>query len=126
MAWYNPTDPIQRNFMLGGIVALAVAVPFKMYYVDARNAENELVRDRLESLDIQNRQAGVILARGGGDLEERMALYERHVQRLEQLIPAQEEVAVLLDDIQGRARAVNVDVISLDPEPTEAAGPDTR
>lgn len=126
MAWYNPTDPTQRNFMIGGILALAVAVPFKMYYVDAKNAENDLVRDRLESLDIQNRQAGVILARGGGDLEERMALYERHVQRLEQLIPAQEEVAVLLDDIQGRARAVNVDVISLDPEPTEAAGPYNR
>lgn len=126
MAWYNPTDPTQRNFMIGGILALVIAVPFKMYYVDAKNADNEVVRDRLESLDIQNRQAGVILARGGGDLEERMALYERHVQRLEQLIPAQEEVAVLLDDIQGRARAVDVEVISLDPEPTETAGPYNR
>jgi type IV pilus assembly protein PilO len=126
MAWYNPSETTQRNFMLGGIVALALLVPFTMYYKAPRNEANDVVRDRIESLDIQNRQAGVILARGGADLEERMALYERHVARLEELIPAQEEVPALLDDIQARARSVDVDVLSLDPEPTEAAGPYNR
>lgn len=126
MAWYNPTDPTQRNWMLGGLVVLVLIVPFRMYYLTPRNEDNDVVRDRIESLDIQNRQAGVILARGGGDLEERMALYERHVARLEELIPAQEEVPVLLDDIQARARLVDVDVQGLDPEPSEAAGPYNR
>lgn len=126
MAWYNPADPVQRNWMLGGLVVLILAVPFKMYYADVKVTENDVVRGRLETLDRANRQAGVILARGGGDLEERMALYERHVQRLEELIPAREEVAALMDDIQRRARAVSVDVLSLDPEPTEAAGPYNR
>lgn len=126
MAWYNPTDPTQRNWMLMGIALLVLIVPFSMYYMTPRQAENDEVRDRLESLDIQNRQAGVILARGGADLEERMALYERHVARLEELIPAQEEVPVLLDDIQARARARDVQVQGLDPEPTEAAGPYNR
>jgi Tfp pilus assembly protein PilO len=123
MAWYNPTDPVQRNWMLGGLGLLVLIVPFNMYIMTPRHEANGLVQDRLESLDIQNRQAGVILARGGGDLEERMALYERHVARLEELIPAQEEVAALLDDIQARARANDVAVVGLDPEPTEAAGP---
>jgi type IV pilus assembly protein PilO len=126
MAWYNPSEPTQRNFMLGGVVALVLLVPFTMYYKAPRNEENDDVRDRIESLDIQNRQAGVILARGGAGLEERMALYERHVARLEELIPAQEEVPALLDDIQARARSVDVDVLSLDPEPTEPAGPYNR
>lgn len=126
MAWYNPTDPTQRNWMLGGIVALILIVPFVMYWKGPKDEEMAATRDRLESLDIQNRQAGVILARGGADLEERMALYERHVSRLEELIPAQEEVPVLLDDIQARARAADVEVQSLDPEPTEAAGPYNR
>ena len=89
MAWYNPSDPMQRNYMVGGIIALALIYPFQTFLMAPRLAENDVVRDRLESLDIQNRQAGVILARGGGDLEERMALYERHVARLEELIPAQ-------------------------------------
>jgi len=123
MAWYNPTDPVQRNWMLGGLGLLVLIVPFNMYIMTPRHEANGLVQDRLESLDIDNRQAGVILARGGGDLEERMALYERHVARLEELIPAREEVVVLLDDIQARARSSNVDVIGLDPEPTELAGP---
>lgn len=126
MAWYNPTDPTQRNLMLVGILLLAGIIPFQMYYLTPRNETNDVVRERIEALDIQNRQAGVILARGGADLEERMALYERHVARLEELIPAQEEVPVLLDDIQNRARLVDVDVQALDPEPSEAAGPYNR
>ncbi|MDX1494379.1 MAG: type 4a pilus biogenesis protein PilO [Longimicrobiales bacterium] len=126
MAWYNPTDPTQRNWMLAGIGMLVLIVPFSMYYVTPTDEGMQDVRDRLESLEIQNRQAAVILARGGQDLEERMALYQRHVSRLEELIPAQEEVPVLLDDIQRRARLVGVEVQGLDPEPTEAAGPYNR
>ncbi len=123
MAWYNPTDPTQRNYMVMGIIFLLAIVPFYMYYQTPKVEEMDVVRERLETLDIQNRQAQVILARGGQDLEERMALYQRHVSRLEELIPAQEEVAVLLDDIQRRARLVGVEVQGLDPEPTQAAGP---
>lgn len=126
MAWYNPNDPTQRNWMLAGLAALVLIVPFVMYYKTPADERNAVVRDRIESLDIQNRQARVILARGGEDLEERMALYERHVSRLEELIPAREEVPALLDDIQSRARSVNVEVLSLDPEPTEPAGPYNR
>ena len=123
MAWYNPTDPQQRNMMVGGIVALLLVVPFTMYLVTPKQEANAIVQTRLDGLNTQNLQAGVILAQGGGDLEERMALYERHVARLEQLIPAQEEVANLLNDIQTQARLVNVEVQSLDPEPTDPAGP---
>lgn len=123
MAWYNPTDPTQRNYMVLGIIFLLGIVPFYMYFQTPKVEAMDVVRERLETLDIQNRQAQVILARGGQDLEERMALYQRHVSRLEELIPAQEEVAVLLDDIQRRARLVGVEVQGLDPEPTQVAGP---
>ncbi|NNF14289.1 MAG: type 4a pilus biogenesis protein PilO [Gemmatimonadetes bacterium] len=112
--------------MIIGIVMLLLIVPFYMYYQTPKNEDMAVIRDRLETLDIQNRQAAVILARGGQDLEERMALYQRHVSRLEELIPAQEEVPVLLDDIQRRARLVGVEVQGLDPEPTELAGPYNR
>lgn len=123
MAWYNPSDPTQRNWMLGGLVALVLLVPFHMYLLAPKQVENDEVRDHLETLDIQNRQAQLVLARGRDGLEARMQLYERHVQRLEELIPASEEVAVLLDDIQTRARAAGIDVQGLDPEPIETVGP---
>ena len=127
MAWYNPTDPTQRNWMLGGIGVLALAVLFNQFYVPPRDEANDVVRDRLEALDVQNRQAQVVIARGGVDeLRRRMDQYTRHVDRLEELIPGQEEVASLLNDIQGQARLSNVDVLGLDPEPPEVAGPYTK
>ena len=127
MAWYNPTDPTQRNWMLGGIAMLAVAGLFYQFYLPPRNEANDQVRDRLESLDVQNRQAQVIIARGGVDeLRRRMDQYTRHVDRLEELIPGQEEVAALLNDIQTQARLTNVDPLGLDPEPPQPTGPYTR
>jgi type IV pilus assembly protein PilO len=127
MAWYNPTDPAQRNWALGGLAVLVLIVPFNMYFLTPRNDQNDVVRDRLESLEIRNRQATAIIARGGVDeLRRRMEQYSRHVARLEELIPGQEEVASLLNDIQGRARNTNIDVQGLDPEPPQPAGPYTR
>lgn len=123
MAWYNPTDPTQRNWMLGGIVMLVLIIPFNMYLLGPRREANEATQTDVERLVTMNRRASVLSAQGGGDLEARLALYERHVARLEELIPARDEVIPLLNDIQARARLYNVAVDGLDPEPTEAVGP---
>ncbi|HSH74150.1 MAG TPA: type 4a pilus biogenesis protein PilO, partial [Longimicrobiales bacterium] len=48
-----------------------------------------------------------------------LALYEAHVARLEELIPGQEEVPALLDDIGTRARLVDVDLRELQPQGRE-------
>ena len=51
MAWYNPTDPTQRNWMLGGLVMLLLAGLFYQFYLPPRNEANDVIRDRLESLN---------------------------------------------------------------------------
>ena len=56
MAWYNPTSPTQRNWMLGGIAALALIYPFATYFMAPKHEANDLVRDRVETLDLQNIQ----------------------------------------------------------------------
>jgi type IV pilus assembly protein PilO len=119
MAWYNPSDPKQRNLMLGGIAFLIAIVPFRMYMLSPRVLENTAVQEHVEFLEGQNRRASVQAARGGGELEERTAIYERHVQKLEELIPAAEEVASLVNDISGAARAADVEPIRMVPEPAE-------
>jgi type IV pilus assembly protein PilO len=119
MAWYNPSDPKQRNWMVAGLVALLLIVPFRMYVLAPKQAENQTLRDQLEVLETQNRRASVLAAQGGGDLEERMALYERHVAALEELIPAAEEVAILADDIANRARGASVELQRMVPEPRQ-------
>lgn len=119
MAWYNPTDPRQRNFLLLGIVALALVYVYHTWVLAPRRETNAQLRTRVEALETLNRRASVVAAQGGADLQERLALYERHVARLEELIPAQEEVPALVDDIGGRARAMDVEVQALQPQPDE-------
>ncbi len=119
MAWYNPTDPTQRNWMLGGLAFLVLVVPYNVYLLSPRQEENATLQGQVENLETNNRRASVLAAQGGGDLQERLALYEAHVAKLEELMPEQEEVSVLLDDIQTRARVQNVDVRLLEPQPRE-------
>jgi Tfp pilus assembly protein PilO len=119
MAFYNPSEPRQRNALIIGVVLLALLYPFFEWVHGPRRDEVTTMETRLENLEDQNRRAQVLAARGGGDLEERMALYERHVVKLEELIPEAEEVPGLVDDISIRARQSGVDVNRILPEPTE-------
>jgi len=119
MAWYNPSDSRQRNIGLVGVLLLLLLYPFYSYWYTPKREEVSAMQVRLENLEDQNRRAQILAARGGGDLEERMALYERHVAKLEELIPGAEEVAGLVDDISIRARLAGVEVNRILPEPTE-------
>ncbi|MCH7532674.1 MAG: type 4a pilus biogenesis protein PilO [Gemmatimonadetes bacterium] len=119
MAWYYPTDPRQRNWMLGGVAFLVAIVPFHMYLLAPVEADNAEVLAHVETLDGQNRRARVQAARGGGDLEERNRIYERHVQKLEELIPAAEEVGTLANDISNVGRLTDVRIDRMVPEPAE-------
>lgn len=119
MPWYNPDDPIQRNWMVGGLTFLLLIVPYNMYLLGPRQEENVELQAQVESLETVNRRASVLAAQGGGDLQERLALYEAHVAQLEELIPGREEVPALIDDIGTRARILDVDVRELQPQPRE-------
>jgi len=120
MAWYNPSNPKQRNALIAGVFLLVLIYPFYAFWYKGRREEVTALQTRLETLEDQNRRAQVLAARGGGDLEERLALYERQVTKLEELIPAAEEVAGLLDDITLTARRVGVELSRMIPEPPEA------
>lgn len=119
MAWYNPSDPKQKKAGLAAVAFLVSIYFFNSFWYAGKREEVTALQTRLEALEDQNRRASVLAARGGGDLEERLALYERQVAKLEELIPAAEEVAGLVDDISVRARQFNVDVARIIPEPPE-------
>jgi type IV pilus assembly protein PilO len=119
MPWYNPDDPIQRNWMLAGVALLVLIIPYRMYLLAPRQEDNAQLLQRVESLELVNRRASVLAAQGGGDLQERLALYEAHVAKLEELIPVQEEVPALLDDIGSRARLMNVELQEMQPQPRQ-------
>jgi type IV pilus assembly protein PilO len=119
MAKLIPDDPKQRNAFFIGIVLLLLIYPFHSFWYSGKRDQVSAMQSHLETLQDQNRRAQVLAARGGGDLEERMALYQRHVAALEELIPEAEEVAGLVDDISQRARVSDVALNRIIPEPAE-------
>lgn len=114
-----PDDPKQRNALVVGILILALFYVFWAYWYTPHKTEVDGLQAQLDQLDLENQRAQLISARGGTELRERLALYERHVQQLEQLIPQQEEFVALLNDISAESRRHGVEINSLDPEPEE-------
>jgi type IV pilus assembly protein PilO len=118
-----PDNPKQRNALLLGVLAVAVFYVFWSYWYSPRKAEVDEMSARLEQLETSNNRARIIATRGGAELQERLALYERHVERLERLIPQSEEVPALLNEITAEARRTGLnrgDVASFRPDVDEA------
>jgi len=114
-----PDDPKQRNALVIGVMALAGFYFFWSMWYKPRDEQVVSLETRLEQLETENQRARIVATRGTENLEERLALYERHMSQLEQLIPGSEEVPRLLDQIQGEARRHGVDLGGIRPEPEE-------
>ena len=115
-----PSDPKQRNAALVAVGAVVLFLAFDYLWLGDKKAEVTAMNERLETLETENRKAQLTAARGGGQIEERLAAYERHVMTLEQLIPASDEVPALLREITGQARQIiGSDPAQFRPEPDE-------
>jgi type IV pilus assembly protein PilO len=118
-----PDDPRQRTALVAVILAAGLFYLFWSYWYTPAKTELEQLTSRLEQLEANNRRAQLAAARGGAELEARLAVYERHVDQLEQLIPQSEEVPALLNAISAEARRANLnrgDIATMRPEPDEA------
>jgi type IV pilus assembly protein PilO len=96
--------------LLGGLYG------FHTYWYTPRRAEVDELQERVDQIQNRNRNAQIAAARGGADLEARIALYQRHMSALEQLIPANEEVPQLMRTISVQARLSGVSLSGLEPE----------
>jgi type IV pilus assembly protein PilO len=121
-----PEDPKQRNALMVGVLMLAVLYFGNTYLITPKREALQADQTRLEQLEDNNRRAQIIATRGGRDLEERMAVYERHVAQLEQLIPARAQVPQLLNDISMEARQTNVELNAIRPDASDPVGVYTR
>jgi type IV pilus assembly protein PilO len=109
-----PREPKQQKALFAIIMAAGIFYLFFDYWrAPALEAFIEQ-QDRLERLEAQNRAAQV-RALQKERLEQQAAVYERYVRRLEQLVPAEEEVPALLRDITAEARRLNVDLNLIEP-----------
>lgn len=114
-----PADPMGRRAVLLAILALS-GLYFTRTHVYVPIAERvESTRFRLERLEEGNKRAGTGAAMGERELEQRLALYQEHIGRLEKLIPANEEVAALIEAVSEEARRAGVEMTMMRPEPVE-------
>ena len=115
-----PTDPKQQRWLVAGLAAVALFYVFHQFWYTGQREELAAMQARLENLEQQNRRAQITAARGGAELEQRLAEYERHVIELEALIPASDEVPALLREITAQARSLTGrDPAQFRPEPDE-------
>jgi len=114
-----PEDPKRRNALFVGIFAAALFYVFWAYWYSPQDLVVQDLTAQLDQLEFENQRAQLISARGGTQLQERLALYERHVGRLERLIPQEEEFAALMNQITAESRRNGVEIFSIDPEPEE-------
>ena len=114
-----PDDPKQRTALVLGILAVALFYAFWAYWYSPQKAIADELAAQYEQLDAENLRAEIISARGGAELEERLAQYERHVGQLERLIPQEEEFVALLNDVTAESRRNGVEIATMRPEPEE-------
>lgn len=121
-----PTDPKKRNLLMLGVAPVALLGAYWYFYYGPRSEKLDLQEKRLEQLTTKNTAAKAEVARSGPDLKKKLALYEQHADRLEQLIPKTAEVPDLLHDVTLRAEETGVELNLMRPESNEAAGPYTQ
>lgn len=114
-----PQERPKQIALVVGVAALGLLYAVHAYWYTPQVLEIETLESRLTQLQDQNRAAEVTAARGGAQLEERLAVYERHVARLEELIPRGEEVPALLNSMAMEARQAGVELGSMRPEPAQ-------
>ncbi len=111
-----PSDPKARNRFLLGLLPVLLLVGYWHFLHSKATEEIAAAEQRLETLETKNAAARAIAARGGPELEKKLAVYEEHMARLEELIPRSEEVPELLHAMELRARESGVDLALLKPE----------
>jgi type IV pilus assembly protein PilO len=115
-----PQDPARQKQVLIALLPLLLLFAF-YYFLHAPRVEAiQQLEDRLDALEQRNVVARAIAERSGPELEQRLAIYEQHMERLEQLIPTREEVPGLLNSVTARAQQAGVDLAGYRPAGEEA------
>ncbi|MDT8367897.1 MAG: type 4a pilus biogenesis protein PilO [Longimicrobiales bacterium] len=119
MASFIPQDPQRQKSLVALLGAVAAIGLFWNFWATPRAEEIVLETERVEALEGQNRNARVAALRGLEGLEENLATFERHVRRLEQLVPSASQVPSLIVDMNTEAERLGIEPLSFTPNPEE-------
>jgi type IV pilus assembly protein PilO len=110
-----PSDPAQQKKMMIALLPLVLVGAYYFLLHGSSTEELERKQRRLEQIEGRNRNAQQLAAQIGPELESRLAIYEQHMLRLEELIPHAEEVPQLIATMATRAEETGVEIAQLNP-----------
>ncbi|HEX7118720.1 MAG TPA: type 4a pilus biogenesis protein PilO [Longimicrobiales bacterium] len=111
-----PSDPVHQRKLMIGLIPLLALFGYWYFLHGKKKDEIAALETRLENLETKNAAARVRARQGGPELERRLAQYEEHIRRLEELVPQSEEVPELLHSISVEAQENRVDLAKLTPQ----------
>ncbi|HEX6559061.1 MAG TPA: type 4a pilus biogenesis protein PilO [Longimicrobiales bacterium] len=114
-----PKDKAGQNKLALAVLPFVIFGAYYYFLHGKTKAEITTLETRLEEVEKRNSTAKAIALSGGTDLQQKLALYEQHMKRLEELIPKSEEVASLLNGLSERAIDADVDLSLMKPELSE-------
>ncbi|HUP89444.1 MAG TPA: type 4a pilus biogenesis protein PilO [Longimicrobiales bacterium] len=114
-----PKDKPSQQKLLLAILPFLIFFGWYQFVHGKAKPRIEEATTRLEQLEAVNGAAKAKALTGGPELQQKLALYEQHMKRLEELIPKKEEVASLLNGLSERAIDSNVDLALMKPELAE-------
>jgi len=114
-----PSDPQVQKKLVLALAPLLLLLGYWYFYHGSKQEELAKLEKRLETLEARNASARTRAQHGGQDLEKKLALYESHIRRLEELVPRSEEVPELLYDLTLLARENGVELALLNPSDEE-------
>ncbi len=111
-----PKDPEQQKRLLIGLLPLLLAFGYYQFMHGKKVDANVELKARFEQLEAQNNAMRPQALTGGAELQQKLALFEQHMKRLEELIPQSEEVPQLLNSMSERAQDAQVDLALMKPQ----------
>lgn len=114
-----PTNQRDQAMLAVAVAAIIGAAAFWNWVYVPKNEQLDLTRAHIERLDASNQRAKAIMARGSvAQLQEEATRLQANLDLMRTLIPAGNEVPLLLDQVLGAARRVGLEFSNFAPAAT--------
>jgi type IV pilus assembly protein PilO len=115
----GPKTQRDQIMVVVAVLAALLIIPYWYYAWKPKADTLTVVQEHVDKLDAANQKAKAELAKGNVDqLRAEAAVLTKNLEIIRQLVPTSNEVPSLLEQVSTAARRVNLDLGSVEPEPT--------
>lgn len=114
----GPQNQRDQMMVVVAVCAMLTAGAYWYFFFNPRHVARTELTARVESMETANTRARAELARGNpDDLKRQAAEYADNLELMRLLVPAENELPGLLEQVSTAARRVGLDIASVEPVP---------